>query len=67
MAISEKFLTAAEASEALAQSGIAISPRTLLDRSSSRRVPSHKLNGKRRFLLSELSAHFTQPEQDEAR
>jgi hypothetical protein len=65
--MNEKFLTAEEASAALAVHGITISSRTLMDRSSAQRVPSHKINGKRRFLLSELIPHLTQPSSHESR
>lgn len=54
----EKFLTKEEASVALSEKGIPASPRTLADHASCGKVPGHKVNGRRRFLLSELLAHY---------
>jgi hypothetical protein len=71
MGNAEKYLTAVEASAALAEKGIHVSPRTLMDKASAHRLPAHKPNGKRRFLLSELFEHFrregAQPVEAEAR
>lgn len=38
--------------------GIVISPKTLLSKASRRQLPSKKLNGRRRFRVSQLLAHF---------
>ena len=65
MSTQEKFITAAEASVGLAEQGITVSPRSLLDRSGAHKVPSFKINGRRCFKLSELLSHFIGQGRDE--
>jgi hypothetical protein len=56
----ERWLTKDEASKALAKHGIKIAPKTLGEQGRLKKLPSAKLNGLRRYRLSELLKHYEQ-------